>query len=51
MAAPRHWKKALMRVWRRTATEAPHSDDLERKIMKRLEWLRIVARTAPMLGW
>lgn len=27
-----------------------HSDDLELTIMKRLEWLRIVSRTAPMLG-
>ena len=27
-----------------------HSDDLELGIMKRLEWLRIVSRTAPMLG-
>lgn len=26
------------------------SDDLELQIMKRLEWLRIVSRTAPMLG-
>jgi hypothetical protein len=26
------------------------SDDLELLIMKRLEWLRIVSRTAPMLG-
>lgn len=26
------------------------SDDLELSIMKRLEWLRIVSRTAPMLG-
>lgn len=26
------------------------SDDLELVIMKRLEWLRIVSRTAPMLG-
>jgi len=27
-----------------------HSDDLELAIMRRLEWLRIVSRTAPMLG-
>lgn len=27
-----------------------HSDDLELVIIRRLEWLRIVARTAPMLG-
>jgi biopolymer transport protein ExbB/TolQ len=27
-----------------------HSDDLELWIMRRLEWLRIVSRTAPMLG-
>jgi hypothetical protein len=27
-----------------------HSDDLELQIMKRLEWLRIVSRTTPMLG-
>lgn len=27
-----------------------HSDDLELTIMKRLEWLRVVSRTAPMLG-
>ncbi|WP_211099105.1 MotA/TolQ/ExbB proton channel family protein [Azospirillum brasilense] len=26
------------------------SDDLELWIMKRLEWLRVVARSAPMLG-
>ncbi len=29
---------------------AAHSDDLELMIMKRLEWLRIVSRTTPMLG-
>ncbi len=29
---------------------APASDDLELWIMKRLEWLRVVSRTAPMLG-
>ncbi|WP_284455592.1 MotA/TolQ/ExbB proton channel family protein [Alloalcanivorax xenomutans] len=28
----------------------PHSDDLELWILHRLEWLRIVSRTAPMLG-
>ncbi|KAF0803490.1 hypothetical protein A6D6_03706 [Alcanivorax xiamenensis] len=28
----------------------PHSDDLELWILRRLEWLRIVSRTAPMLG-
>lgn len=27
-----------------------HSDDVELAIMKRLEWLRIVSRAAPMLG-
>lgn len=27
-----------------------HSDDLELAIMRRLEWLRVVSRTAPMLG-
>lgn len=27
-----------------------HSDDLELLIMKQLEWLRVVARSAPMLG-
>ncbi len=27
-----------------------HSDDIELAIMKRLEWLRVVSRTAPMLG-
>jgi hypothetical protein len=35
------------------AYQAAHgvsSDDLELWIMKRLEWLRIVSRTAPMLG-
>ena len=31
------------------AADVP-SDDLELAIMKRLEWLRIVSRTAPMLG-
>lgn len=31
------------------ASDVP-SDDLELAIMKRLEWLRIVSRTAPMLG-
>lgn len=30
--------------------EGLHSDDIELSIMKRLEWLRIVSRTAPMLG-
>ncbi|SOE51688.1 hypothetical transporter PduT for various metalloporphyrins [plant metagenome] len=28
----------------------PASDDLELWIMRRLEWLRVVSRTAPMLG-
>lgn len=32
------------------AAHAVGSDDLELWIMKRLEWLRIVSRTAPMLG-
>ncbi|MGX9394040.1 MotA/TolQ/ExbB proton channel family protein (plasmid) [Nitrobacteraceae bacterium UC4446_H13] len=32
------------------AAHAVSSDDLELWIMKRLEWLRIVSRTAPMLG-
>lgn len=32
------------------AAHAARSDDLELWIMKRLEWLRIVSRTAPMLG-
>lgn len=32
------------------ATHTVSSDDLELWIMKRLEWLRIVSRTAPMLG-
>ncbi len=32
------------------AAHATSSDDLELWIMKRLEWLRIVSRTAPMLG-
>lgn len=32
------------------AAHAAGSDDLELWIMKRLEWLRIVSRTAPMLG-
>jgi biopolymer transport protein ExbB/TolQ len=31
-------------------TSGSGSDDLELWILKRLEWLRIVARTAPMLG-
>lgn len=51
-----------MEVWQRfrgtyrsplAAYQAVHvvgSDDLELWIMKRLEWLRIVSRTAPMLG-
>lgn len=30
--------------------QPPASDDLELWIMRRLEWLRIVSRTAPMLG-
>lgn len=30
--------------------ESGDSDDIELAIMKRLEWLRIVSRTAPMLG-
>ncbi|MDX3929996.1 MAG: MotA/TolQ/ExbB proton channel family protein [Shinella sp.] len=29
---------------------AYHSDDIELMIMKRLEWLRVVSRTTPMLG-
>ncbi|MCZ7482879.1 MULTISPECIES: MotA/TolQ/ExbB proton channel family protein [Rhizobium/Agrobacterium group] len=44
--------EALQR-WRgshRTVLEAGHSDDIELAIMKRLELLRIVSRTAPMLG-
>ncbi|MCU5783063.1 hypothetical protein MA04_02363 [Alcanivorax balearicus MACL04] len=32
------------------AKRQPASDDLELWIMRRLEWLRIVSRTAPMLG-
>lgn len=32
------------------AAHAVGSDDLELWIMKQLEWLRIVSRTAPMLG-
>lgn len=39
--------------WRgshRTVLEGGHSDDIELMIMKRLELLRIVSRTAPMLG-
>lgn len=32
------------------AANVASSDDLELWIMKRLEWLRIVSRTAPMLG-
>lgn len=32
------------------AASGAGSDDLELWIMKRLEWLRIVSRTAPMLG-
>jgi biopolymer transport protein ExbB/TolQ len=32
------------------AAHGVNSDDLELWIMKRLEWLRIVSRTAPMLG-
>jgi biopolymer transport protein ExbB/TolQ len=32
------------------AAHAVGSDDLELWIMRRLEWLRIVSRTAPMLG-
>ncbi|WP_458094044.1 MotA/TolQ/ExbB proton channel family protein [Roseomonas sp. WA12] len=45
--------------WRGTAASPLHahqrrtgavSDDLELWIMKRLEWLRITARSAPMLG-
>lgn len=35
---------------RRHAREGGNSDDLELWIMHRLEWLRIVTRTAPMLG-
>src|SRR3546814_9621241 len=34
----------------RTNQAVMASDDLELWIMKRLEWLRIVSRTAPMLG-
>ncbi len=45
--AIQRWRGAYRPVLSGAAT---HSDDLELAIMKRLEWLRIVARTAPMLG-
>lgn len=41
------WRSPLWRRWR--ATEAA-SDDLELMILKDLEGLRIVSRSAPMLG-
>jgi biopolymer transport protein ExbB/TolQ len=37
----------LTAYWRRTGCAG---DDLELLIMRRLEWLRIVSRSAPMLG-
>lgn len=52
----------LMEAWQRSrgrhrsvlagwqARSGAGSDDMELWIMKRLEWLRIVSRTAPMLG-
>lgn len=42
--------RALSAYARREVTPVPTSDDLELWIMTRLEWLRVVSRTAPMLG-
>lgn len=41
------YRSPLLAHWRRSGA-AP--DDLELWILKRLEWLRVVARSAPMLG-
>lgn len=47
MEAWQRWRSGLQLV----AGSVPvDSDDLQLRIMKRLEWLRIVSRTAPMLG-
>ncbi|WP_246658877.1 MotA/TolQ/ExbB proton channel family protein [Mesorhizobium sp. J18] len=45
--AIQHWRGTHRSV---LGGKAAHSNDLELAIMKRLEWLRIVSRTAPMLG-
>lgn len=42
--------RALFVHARRSGQVAMASDDLELWIMKQLEWLRIVSRSAPMLG-
>ncbi|MGV6871772.1 MotA/TolQ/ExbB proton channel family protein [Pseudochelatococcus sp. B33] len=44
------WRGKYRPVLAGEAGQALHSDDLELRIMKRLEWLRIVSRAAPMLG-
>lgn len=48
------WQRRTGRFRSQLAAHARHSgdgsDDLELWILKRLEWLRIVSRTAPMLG-
>lgn len=40
--------RSVLRRWQ--ASHGGSSDDLELFIMQRLEWLRITARSAPMLG-
>jgi hypothetical protein len=48
-----HPRALLAHARRAAAGDGPpgvDSDDLELWIMRRLEWLRIVSRTAPMLG-
>ncbi|WP_341644418.1 MotA/TolQ/ExbB proton channel family protein [Thauera sp. SDU_THAU2] len=46
-----HPKALFIHARQGTTGQTPMaSDDLELWIMKRLEWLRIVSRTAPMLG-
>ncbi|NYT80317.1 MotA/TolQ/ExbB proton channel family protein [Alcaligenaceae bacterium] len=46
----RRTQKKPSALHQRHATQGGTSDDLELWIMRRLEWLRIVSRTAPMLG-
>lgn len=40
--------RSMLAAWQ--SRSGAGSDDMELWIMKRLEWLRIVSRTAPMLG-
>ena len=43
-------QRLVGRAPRLDPTGALASDDFELRVLKRLEWLRIVSRTAPMLG-